>query len=29
MTPYQFNQLDELEQWQVVWDKEPIAKRTV
>lgn len=28
MTLYQFDQLDELEQWQVVWDKAPIAKRT-
>lgn len=28
MTLYQFKLLDELEQWQVVWEAEPIAKRT-
>jgi hypothetical protein len=27
MTLYEFKQLDELEQWQIVWDTEPIAFR--
>ena len=28
MTLYQFRALDELEQWQVVWDIEPMLTRT-
>lgn len=27
MTLYQFQRLDELEQWQEIWDLEPIATR--